>query len=132
MNKLSVNKNSIFDVLRVTVISVIISLVFVLAFALIVNLANVSDKIITPINQVIKVISILLGCFIGFKENRQGAFKGAVAGLLYTLLSILIFGIISHAVKFNMLSLVDIALGIVAGAISGILAVNLKKRGKNS
>jgi len=128
MKKLSFNKNFLFDIIRSTIIAVIISLVLVLVFALIVNLANVSEKIILPINEGIKIVSIIVGCFIGFKDMKSGAFKGAITGLLYTFLSILIFGIISHSVKFNMLSLVDLALGIVAGAISGILVVNLKKK----
>lgn len=128
MKKISFNKSFFFDILRSTIIAVIISLVLVLAFALIVNLADVSENVILPINEGIKVISILIGCFIGFKDMRSGIFKGALTGLCYTLLSILIFGIISHSVKFNMLSLVDVALGIVAGVISGILVVNLKKK----
>lgn len=128
MNKIPVNKSSIFDIIRTTVVSVIISLVLVLAFALLVNLVNIGDNVITPVNHVIKILSILIGCFIGFKENRQGALKGAIAGLFYTLLSILVFGIISHSVKFNVMSLIDLTLGIVAGTVSGILAVNLKKR----
>lgn len=128
MNKISVNKTSIFDIIRTTVVSVIISLVLVLAFALLVNLVNIGDNVITPVNHVIKILSILIGCFIGFKDIRQGAFKGAISGLFYTLLSILVFGIISHSVKFNVMSLIDITLGIVSGTVSGILAVNLKKR----
>ncbi len=128
MKKLSVNKYFFFDILRATVIAVIVSLVTVLVFSLIVNLTNVNEKIILPINEAIKAVSILAGCFIGFKELKFGAFKGAISGLLYTFLSILIFGIISHSVKFNALSLIDVALGIVAGAISGIIVVNIKKK----
>lgn len=128
MKKVSVNKNFVFDVLRATIISVIVSLVLVLVFALLVNLINIKNSVIMPVNQVIKALSILAGCFIGFKDNRQGAFKGALSGLLYTLLAILVFGIISNSVKFNAMSLLDIALGIIAGAISGILAVNLRKK----
>lgn len=128
MKKLSVNKYFFFDILRATVIAVIVSLVTVLVFSLIVNLTNVNEKIILPVNEAIKVVSILIGCFIGFKELKHGAFKGAISGLLYTFLSILIFGIISHSVKFNALSLIDVALGIVAGAISGIIVVNLKRK----
>lgn len=128
MKKLSLNKYFFFDILRATAIAVIVSLVTVLVFSLIVNLTNVNEKIILPINEAIKVISILTGCFIGFRQPKQGALKGAVGGLLYTFLSILIFGIISHSVKFNALSLVDVALGIVAGAISGIIVVNVKRK----
>lgn len=128
MKKLSLNKHFFFDLIRSTIVAVIISLVLVLIFALIVNLANVNENIILPVNEAIKVVSLLIGCFIGFKDMRSGVFKGAITGLLYTLLSILVFGIISHSVKFNLLSLVDVALGIIAGAISGILVVNLKKK----
>lgn len=128
MKKLSVNKHFFFDLIRSTIVAVIISLVLVLVFALIVNLANVNENIILPVNEAIKVVSLLIGCFIGFRDMRSGVFKGAITGLLYTLLSILVFGIISHSVKFNLLSLVDVALGIIAGAISGILVVNLKKK----
>lgn len=128
MKKTSFNKNTLFDIVRSTIIAVLISLILVLIFSLLVNLLNIKEAIIMPINQVIKTLSILFGCFIGIKEGRNGALKGGMAGLLYTLLSIVIFGLISHAVKFNMLNLIDIALGIVTGAISGILAVNLKKR----
>ena len=128
MKKLSVNKHFFFDLIRSTIVAVIISLVLVLVFALIVNLVDVNENIILPVNEAIKVVSLLIGCFIGFRDMRSGVFKGAITGLLYTLLSILVFGIISHSVKFNLLSLVDVALGIIAGAISGILVVNLKKK----
>ncbi len=128
MKKISINKRFVLDVVRSTIISVIISLLLVLIFALIINLTNLSDKIILPINEAIKVISILIGCFVGFKEQRAGAFKGAICGLLYTFLSIAIFSIISHSIQLNMLKLFDVALGIIAGLISGIIVVNVKKK----
>ena len=128
MKKLSFNKKFLFDLLRGTVIAVLISLALVLLFALVVNLTDVPEGVVAPVNQAIKVVSVLVGCLVGFKEKRQGAFKGAIAGLLYTFLSILIFGLISNNVKFNAASLIDVALGIVTGAISGIIAVNVGKR----
>ena len=131
MKKLSFNKNFLFDLVRGTIISVLVSLALVLIFALIVNLTEVPDAVIAPVNQAIKVVSLLLGALVGIREKKQGVFKGAICGLLYTLLSILIFGLISNNVRFNVVSLIDVALGIVIGAISGIIAVNVgKKRAK--
>ena len=128
MKNSNINKHFFLDIIRTTIIAVIISLVLVLVFALIVNLVEVGEKVILPVNQAIKVISILASCFVGFKENKQGAFKGALSGLCYTLLSVLVFGLISKEISFNLMKLIDVALGIVAGAISGILSVNIRKK----
>lgn len=128
MKNSNINKHFFLDIIRTTIIAVIISLVLVLVFALIVNLVEVGEKVILPVNQAIKVISILASCFVGFKENKQGAFKGALSGLCYTLLSVLVFGLISKEISFNLMKLIDVSLGIVAGAISGILSVNIRKK----
>ncbi len=128
MKNSNINRHFFLDIIRTTIIAVIISLVLVLVFALIVNLVEVGEKVILPVNQAIKVISILASCFVGFKENKQGAFKGALSGLCYTLLSVLVFGLISKEISFNLMKLIDVALGIVAGAISGILSVNIRKK----
>ena len=127
MKKIAIDKSSIIDVVRTTLVAVIISLVMVLVFSLIINFVKISDNLIMGINQGIKVISIFVGCFIGIKSRKNGVLKGALSGLLYTLISIFIFSIISHSVRFSSLNLIDIALGIVAGGVSGVLAVNLKK-----
>lgn len=127
MKKIAINKNSLFDVLRTTLVAVIISLVMVLVFSLIINFVSINNNIIMAINQAIKVFSILIACFIGIKDKRQGVLKGALSGLLFTLLAILVFSIVSRSITFSSLNLIDIALGIVAGGISGVLAVNLKK-----
>ena len=130
MKKLTFNKKFLFDLLRGTIIAVLVSLALVLIFSLIVNLTDVPDVVIAPVNQAIKVISLLVGALVGFREKRQGAFKGAICGLAYTFLSILIFGLISNNIRFNAMSLIDVALGIVIGAISGILSVNVGKRSR--
>ena len=132
MKKISLNKKFFFDLIRSTIIAVIVSLVIVMIFALIVNLVDVNDKIITPVNVAIKLISIIVGCVIGIREKSKGALKGAIIGILYTLVSILVFGIISHSVKLNAMSLIDMALGIVGGAISGIIAVNVGRKRINT
>jgi putative membrane protein (TIGR04086 family) len=127
MKKIRIDKQDIFDLLRGTVIAVIVSLIMVLIFALIVNLASIGDNVIMPVNQAIKIISIFVGCFIGIKNRHKGVIKGAIIGLLYTFLSIFIFGIISQNVNMELIDFIDVAFGIVAGIVSGILSVNLRK-----
>lgn len=127
MKKNIIEKQDIFDLLRGTIVAVIVSLILVLIFALIVNLVEIGNNVIIPVNQAIKIISIFIGCFIGIKNRHQGVIKGALIGLFYTFLSIFIFGIISKEISLKLINLVDIAFGIVAGIVSGILSVNLRK-----
>lgn len=127
MKKIAIDKKSLFDVVRSTLIAVIISLVMVLVFSLIINFVKINANLIMGINQAIKVFSILIACFIGIKDKRQGILKGALCGLLYTLLAIFVFGIISRSITFSSLNLIDIALGIVVGGVSGVIAVNVRK-----
>ncbi len=127
MKKLAINKDSVIDVSRGCIISVIISLIFVLILALITKLFTIDAKVIMPINQVIKILSIFGGCFFGFKQKEKGAIKGGIVGVFYVLLSILVFGIVEKSISFKNFNWFDLIAGIIAGIISGILAVNIKK-----
>lgn len=127
MKKLTINKYSVLDVSRGCIISVIISLIFVLILALVTKFFSIDSKVIMPINQVIKILSIFGGCFFGFKQRENGAIKGGIVGIFYVLLSILVFGIIEKSVSFKNFNWFDLIAGVIAGIISGILAVNIRK-----
>ncbi|MFA6866131.1 MAG: TIGR04086 family membrane protein [Clostridia bacterium] len=127
MKKINIKKEDIFDLIRGTIFAILLSLTLVLILALIVNFVDMGDKIIIPINQVIKILSVFLGTVLGIKHAKLGALKGGIIGVLYTLLSIFIFGIISKNINLGWNNLIDVALGIVAGVISGIICVNIKK-----
>ncbi len=122
-----INKASVIDIARATLIAVIISLIAVLIFGIVIKLTDVSDAIIMPVNQVIKVISVLFGCIIGFKQKEKGAIKGAVVGALYTALSVLIFWIICGSPKGSF-GWADALTGVISGIIAGIIAVNVGKK----
>lgn len=127
MKKVAINKNNLIDVLKACIIALIISLLFVLILAICVKLFTISSKIIMPINQVIKMFSIFGGCFFGFKCRQNGAVKGAFVGVFYTLIAIMVFGIIEKTISFSNFNWYDLIAGVIAGIISGILAVNIRK-----
>lgn len=119
------------DVLRSVLVAIISSLLFVLIFALILRWASLPDTVITPVNYVIKFLSLLLGIMIGFKRRKNGILKGAIVGLTFMILSWLIFTAMDgfKSVNFRPLDLVFLTLG---GGIIGVIKVNLKglKRGR--
>ena len=117
------------DTIRGVLLSLLFSLLLVLVFALIIRWADLDEKTIVPVNYAIKFLSLFLGVMIGFKNRKNGILKGAIVGLIFILLTFLIFSAMNgfKDVKFNWLDLAFLPLG---GAIIGVIRVNLPERRK--
>jgi len=117
------------DTIRGVLLSLLFSLLLVLVFALIIRWADLDEKTIIPVNYAIKFLSLFLGVMIGFKNRKNGILKGAIVGLIFILLTFLIFSAMNgfKDVKFNWLDLAFLPLG---GAIIGVIRVNLPERRK--
>lgn len=126
---LSKNQNKFFNsVLKGVLTATSISLVAILIFALALWLFPIPENFIMPINQVIKVISIFFGVKAALKTDAsKGLVKGVFVGLFYTVVAFLLFSALSQNFVFNLAFLNDLLFGALLGAISGIIAVNLKR-----
>ena len=127
MVKVSVNKSFIKDFLKGSLISIIIGVILLLVFAIVLNFVPLSEPVVTVINQVIKIITVFLGCLFGFKEKKDGILKGLISGVIYSIGIFLISGIINKELNFTWGVLLDIGLSGVIGAICGIITVNIGK-----
>ena len=115
------------DVLGATLISLLFSLLFVLIFALVIRWADLDEKVIVPVNYSIKFLSLFLGVMIMFKDNKNGILKGLITGLLFMLLTFLIFNAMDgfKSVNFNWIDMIFLPIG---GAIMGIIRVNIPSK----
>ncbi len=131
MAKLKIKSSSpiLSNIFKGSLISVSITLVSILVFALIIKFANVPDNIIAPVNQIIKIVSIFFGCFLSLKHFQQkGLITGAMIGLIYTLLAFLIFSMLGNTFNLNLSLLVDAVFALIVGGLCGIFSVNKKIR----
>ena len=120
--------NFVLSICKGIVIGLCVALVGILLFAFVLRFTNVSDKIITPVNQAIKGISIFLGVFLGMRKQKEmGLFKGFLIGFGFTIVSFLVFSVLDGAFVFDKTFFNDLIFGSVIGAICGIICVNLKK-----
>ena len=119
-------RKSIFQIVKAAAAAVIISLAFVLIFTLIIQLFSLPLDAVKPVNQVFKIISIAAGGLI-FIRGEKGLIKGAIYGLAAVLVTYLLYGLISGSLAVSWKFTIEILLGVVAGGISGIIAVNIKK-----
>ncbi len=121
-------RDNVFQVIKATLAATIFSLVCVLIFSFIIGLFSLSADIIKPVNQVFKIIAIALGGIL-FIRGGRGLAKGAVYGVCAVLVTYLLFAVISSSFAVSWLFALEIVLGAVAGAISGIIGVNIKGKG---
>lgn len=114
--------------LKGTLIALSFSLVGILIFAFILKFTNISESVITPVNQVIKGVSIFLGVFIALKKQKgNGLVSGLLIGLGFTIVAFLVFSALSGHISFDLSLLYDMLFGTIIGGICGIICVNIKK-----
>lgn len=123
------NENSfegVFSVVKGALFSLALSLLLAIVFAVILRAGGISDKVIYPVNQGIKALSVALGALL-FVRGEKGWLKGGVIGLVFTALSYLAFSSLGGDFSLSWLIFAELALGFFTGALSGIIAVNLKR-----
>ena len=125
--KATKEKMNFLPIVSGVVLSIVVSLVLILLFALLIKWLEWGDAVIKPINVAIKIISIAVGVLVATRDGKNGLKKGAVVGVLYVLLSFLIFSLLLGSFSLSMKFVWDLLLGLLSGVLLGVLCVNLKK-----
>lgn len=121
--------NIILQLTKGTFWALSFALLSILLFAFIIKYTSISSEAIQPVNQVIKALSILIGCFVfGKKIKTKGWLFGGIIGVLFTLLAFVVFSILDGSFSFNLNLLNDIIFGALMGIIAGIICITLRKK----
>ena len=125
------NENFLLGVLKGSLIALCVSLVGILIFAFLLRFTSISDKLILPINEVIKGMSVFLGTFLGFKKQKKmGLLGGLLIGFIFTFIAFISFSALNGSFEFDRTLLTDSVFNSIIGAICGIICVNIKKSSK--
>ena len=121
-------ENLLLSIIKGAVVSVATTLVAILIFALLIKFFNISDNLIFPINQVIKAISLFIGIMILTKGNKEkGLLKGFLLGLIYFILSFIVFSILQGSFSLQISNVYDLLLTSLMGGIIGLIGVHIGK-----
>lgn len=119
------NGNSFLKILKGTAFALAISFLAVVVFACVLRIRALSDKTVYFVNQSIKCGAIILAALV-FVRGEKGWIKGGLIGVLFTALSYLTFSIVAHNFSLSASALFELFVGVLAGAVAGAIAVNLK------
>lgn len=125
------HKNSRVDLGRKTIvingikgalIGIIITIVCLLIFAIIIKQFGVPFENISVVNQIIKVVSVIICALIAAKgAGDKTLLSCAMASGLFIVLSYLIFSLLEGQFGDPVLMLVDLAMALVIGIAIGVI-----------
>ena len=122
-------KANIIRIIKGSLLSIIVSVIFLIVFAMLLTYTSLSENTITPIVLAIVGLSILLGSYLSTKKiNKKGILNGAMVGVIYMLILYIISSVIFMDFSINASSIIMIVCGIIAGIIGGIVGVNTNKK----
>ena len=108
--------------------ALLITLVFVLLFAIIVKYAGLSENVVKPAIQVIKASSIFAGVYSALKTIQKNAWMhGGILGLIYTCLAFIILSIIDNNFSITNGFFIETLFSIIVGIASAML-LRLRKK----
>ena len=117
--------NDAFRVVKAVLLSLGVSFLSAVVFAVVLRSTSWGENVIYPVNQILKTVSIAVGVLV-FVRGEKGWLKGGFAGLLFTALSYLAFSSLGGDFSLSWLIFLELSIAFLVGAVSGILAVNLK------
>ena len=134
MAKEATQNNKIFDVaygLKNTLFCFLATGVLLAIGAVIATYLSLSERMIELLVMVLTAACVFLGGFRAAKHaGRQGLLQGSAFGLIYMLVLSLAGMLIMGEWSMSAQSLLTLLIGILCGAIGGILGVNARQKRK--
>ena len=106
------------NILKGSIISIIITLVFLVIFSLVIANTNVKESTIIPGIIIISAMSLLIGSIIStLKVSKKGLLNGALVGLIYIIILYIISSFVNQNFEINVKCLIMIVTSIIMGMI---------------
>lgn len=119
--------NYIIKISTGIIIAIVLTLILLFIFSVILAYTDISETTIVPVIIGITGVSILSGSSISTsKIKKKGIVNGMIVGAIYIFIIYIISSILNKGFGLNTYSIIMMAIGVTAGAIGGIVGVNLK------
>ena len=126
-------KQAVLKSVKGAIYALVVTVVFILIFALIVKESNVEPGLISIINQIVKILGIIFASFIAARGVQSGQIMaGSMAGMLYIVFGYLVFSLIDGEFGDIVLMFSDLAMALLIGTVTAIVVskIHPKKQKK--
>ena len=126
----SINLNGLFKIVKCSLIGIVSTLIGIVIFAVVLKFSNLPLTFIKWVNDLIKIFSIFIMVMCIKRANGDRLmFKALFAGLIYSLLTYVIFSILNGDFVLGLSFLYDILFALIVSAIVSVIIniLNQKK-----
>lgn len=121
------SSNYIIDIVKGTIIGLIVTILLILLFTFILTYTKLSENLIPVINSIIMILGITSGSiFISRKIDKKGWLSGGLIGILYFFLILLLSTIFIKDFTIDKYSLIKGLIAVITGCIGGMIGINIK------
>lgn len=118
-----INFTLLGNILKASLIGVVTSIVLVLIFAFVLKFVDLNSHAISLVDQIIKVASVVVAVLLVARATPENLLiKAVFTGVVYSIISFVVFSIMNGGVHFTVAILTDLAF---CGAVGGIFAILL-------
>ncbi len=118
--------DGIFSIVKGVGVALAISLLCAVIFANVLRTVPLSTRTVYFVNQSVKCAAVLVGALL-FVRGEGGWRKGGGIGVLFSLLSYLLFSAVGGDFSLSWLAFAELFFIALLGAVGGIIAVNLRR-----
>ena len=124
----SLNLSGFLTILKCCLLCIVATLIGIVLFAVVLKFVDLNSTVVAVVNDVIKAISIFLCVFLLRRKIDSGlVLKSAFSGLIYGLLTYIIFSILNGGFSFGMSVVIDLLFALIVAVIASIM-LNLVRK----
>jgi putative membrane protein (TIGR04086 family) len=111
------------------ILAYILTILIFMIFAGLITYSDFSENQIPSVVTGTTIIGVLIaGILSGRNSQSKGWFSGAIAGVIYVIILIILGAIILKNASFSRQVINIIIMGLVVGSIGGIIGINIGRR----
>lgn len=125
METKKLNFSGFFSIIKCCLLGIIFTLAGIVIFAIVLKFVDVPSNAVGYINNAIKAVSIfIMVLFLKKGSQEKLLLKSAFGGVVYSLVSLIIFSILNGSVNFNLTIVYDLVFALVVAVVASVV-VNL-------
>ena len=118
-------KNNMKVFIREYIISILLTILLIFILSVLISNTSMPEKIISPATIGITSLSLMIGGFrISKTKKEKGILNGCILGIIYMLTLYIMSAFLTLEFTLTINSIIMISVGILGGAIGGIIGVN--------
>lgn len=122
MEEKSKKSGAILTIIKSCLFGLIVTLIGTVILAVILKFADIPNKIVSYLNDIIKAVSLfVVVLFLKKSSSDKLLLRAVIAGVVYWVLSFIIFSVLNGGFSFDLSILFDLLFAIIVSVVATIM-----------